>query len=133
LACALFLKKVIQPFQVVAFLLGNGAARKPANGGVGAQIWRGGAEGIRSPFRARYLPEVPRQTPMFACHAPCEHGRPQLSQEGSTTRVLRTLTGKPGPASGLDCLIYDIFARQRTCHAPLKQGTHTCEAHFRRR
>ena len=41
---------------------------------------------------------------------------PLLSKEGKTDG-LRTLTWKPRPESGLDCLICAIFARQRTCTA----------------
>ena len=35
------------------------------------------------------------------------------SEEGRTQTVLTTFTWKPGPESGLDCLVCAIFARQR--------------------
>ena len=43
--------------------------------------------GFGAPFeQGTYLTYLARQAPMFACHSPLEHGRPLLSQEGTTQK-----------------------------------------------
>jgi len=42
-----------------------------------------------------------------------QNNAPRPSEGGSTSNVLKTLTLKPGPESGRDCLMCAIFARQR--------------------
>ena len=45
--------------------------------------------------------------------------RPLPSKEGTTEHVLRTFTCTPGPESGLDCLMFAIFARERSTNVDL--------------